>query len=349
MKTKKKRIGDKPGTLVYTGNRTEVTSSITLIKYNSTNYKKIENCKLNQVFNLDTNEIKWVNIDGLTNVDIIESIGKKFSLNPLILEDILSTNQRPKVDEYKNSLYIVAKMLYLDKNTYEIKKEQVSFVLCNDYIFTFQEYKGDVFDNVRNQIKADKGEIRDLKSDYLLYALLDSIVDSYFDVLEEIEDKIDEIEDSLMDNPSNDTLQNIYKLKRAMLLLRNTIWPTRTMVSTLIKFKIPQIKDETNLFLRDLQDHTYQLIDTLDIYRESLSGMLDTYLSSISNKTNDIMKFLTIFSTIFIPLTFITGIYGMNFSHMPGINYKHAMPIFYLISIILTFSMLLYFRKKKWL
>ncbi|MEW9097311.1 MAG: magnesium/cobalt transporter CorA [Clostridiaceae bacterium] len=349
IKSRKSKIGTAPGTLVHVGEHVSDDIKITRISYNEENFNKavyedIEKC----LSSCRDDSINWINIDGLDSIETISYIGKRFNIHPLILEDILNTTQRPKIDIDNNYIYIVIKMLYYDKSIKEIKSEQVSLIILENYVLSFQEFRGDVFDDLRRRLERDKSNIRAKGTDYLAYSLIDSIVDSYFDIIESIGNSIDTIEDTLMSNPSKKTLDDIYKLKRELIFLRNSIWPLREVLSKLVKSEYKLIEDKTVMFLRDVYDHTIEIVDIIETYRDILSGMLDTYLSSVSNKTNEIMKVLTIFSTIFIPLSFLTGIYGMNFEYMPELKFKHGYLIFWVITITCILAMVDYFRRKKW-
>ncbi|SKA73350.1 magnesium transporter [Clostridium sp. USBA 49] len=345
-----KKIGESPGTLVYNGEYKTDEIKLTMIKYNKDFYEKIDLNDIKECFDDNNKEyIKWVNIEGLHDVSIIQEIGTKFSLHPLMLEDIVNVSQRPKIDDYENYILVIIKMVYYNEHIREIVTEQVSFVLIDNYIFSFQEFEGDVFDEVRERIKTAKGNIRKQGVDYLLYSLIDSIVDSYFFILEEIGDYSEKIEIQLMENPKKEVLHNIYDLKREMIYLSNSIWPLREVVGNLTRTDSILIKENTKVYLRDVHDHIIQIVDIIESYRDIFSGMLDTYLSSISNKTNEVMKILTIFSSIFIPLTFLAGIYGMNFKYFPELNFVWAYPAFWLVTIIIIITMIKYFKNKKWL
>lgn len=349
IKSRRSKIGSAPGTLVHVGERHSKNVKITLIKYNKDSFNKIiyddiEKC----LAAINESDVNWINIDGLHDIDVIEKIGGNFNLHPLILEDILNTTQHPKIDIDDNYIYVVIKMLYYDKNVKEIKSEQISLVILQNYILSFQEFEGDVFNDLRRRLEQNKSNIRSRGTDYLAYSLIDCTVDSYFDIIESIGDSIDIAEDILMANPSNEILNDIYKLKREMIFLRNSVWPLREVLGKLVKSDYGLIQDQTIMYLRDVYDHTIQIMDIIETYRDILSGMLDTYLSSISNKTNEVMKILTVFSTIFIPLSFLTGIYGMNFEHMPELGFKYGYLIFWGITITCILLMINYFRRKKW-
>lgn len=345
-----KKVGTAPGSLIHTGKYKNDKIDITLIEYNKDIHHRKKLNNIEECFNLrNSDTVKWVNIEGLSDISIIEKIGKEFKLHPLMLEDILNTSQRPKMDDYDDYIFIVLKMLYYNENTNEISSEQLSFVYVDNYVFTFQEFDGDVFDGIRERLETAKGNIRKLGADYLIYGLIDSIVDSYFIILEKIGDRTEDIEQELMENPKKEVLQSIYKLKREMIFLNNSIWPLRELVSGLARTESPVFDKNTSIYFRDVYDHIIQVIDIIESYRDMVSGMLDTYLSSISNRTNDVMKVLTIFSTMFIPLTFLVGIYGMNFENMPELKWTYGYPIFWLLTIAIIYIMIRYFKRKKWL
>ncbi|NMM63155.1 magnesium/cobalt transporter CorA [Clostridium sp. P21] len=345
-----KKVGSAPGTLVHIGSRFKENSEITFIKYDKETEETFHTNDIDKCFSyIDNKKINWLNIEGLQDVSIIERIGKEFNLHPLLLEDILNTGQRAKIDDYDDCIFIVLKVLTYNKNLKKIKSEQVSFVFVNNCIISFQERDIGVFDNVKNRIKVSNGNIRKLGADYLLYGLIDAVVDSYFVILENFGNKIDSVEDALINNPQKGILKSIHNLKREMLFLRNSIWPLREVVSILVRGDNSRFSENTIVYLRDVYDHIIQIIDTVEVYRDMLSGMLDTYLSSISNKTNDVMKVLTIISTIFIPITFLAGVYGMNFKYIPELEMPYGYGLFWVIVIIITLLMIRYFKKKTWI
>jgi magnesium transporter len=297
----------------------------------------------------DTPTVTWINIDGLHEVGIIEKIGKHFSIHPLILEDILHTGQRPKMEDFEDYIFLVVKMFYYDEKDDEIKMEQVSLLLGSNFVISFQEREGDIFDPIRERIRNHKGRIRMMKADYLGYALLDTIVDNYFIILEKIGEDIENIEEELVTRPTPETLQTIHNLKRELIVLRKSIWPLREVVNSLERGESPLINEATGVYLRDVYDHTIQVIDTIETFRDMVSGMLDIYLSSISNKMNEVMKVLTIIATIFIPLTFVAGIYGMNFEFMPELKWHWGYFAALLVMVAVAVIMVFYFRRKRWL
>lgn len=351
IKKSPKKIGEHPGALIYVGEKYLEKANAEVLEFNKVEFNRQKLNKIEECFEPKlNNSVRWINVNGLHNVEVIEKIGQHFGLHPLILEDILNTGHRVKMDDYDDYIFLVLKMLHFNDKTSEIKSEQVSFILLPDCVFTFQEYNGDAFDNVRERISSGKGNIRKQGADYILYALVDAIVDSYYIILENLGDMTEDVEEKLMDNPDKSVLQSIYTLKRELLFLRNSIWPLRSLVDTLITCDSPLFNSSTNIYFRDIYDHVIQVIDTIETYRDMLSGMLDTYLSSIGNKTNDTMKVLTILSTIFIPITFIAGIYGMNFKYMPPeLQWKYGYPLFWAVNAVITILFVIFFKKKKWI
>ncbi|GJQ58965.1 MAG: magnesium and cobalt transport protein CorA [Candidatus Scalindua sp. AMX11] len=345
-----KKIGLPPGTLIHVGEKRVEKARITIIDYDQTHFQEKEVKSVEECFPFkDKPTVTWINIDGIHQIDIIEKIGKHFNLHPLILEDILNTEQRPKLDDFEEYIFLVLKMPFFDEEKNKIKIEQVSLVLGSNVVISFQEVEGDIFNPVRERIKNGRKRIRESGSDYLVYALIDAIVDNYFSILEKIGDRIEKIEVDLVAEPEEETLYDIHDLKREILFFRKAVWPLREVVSSLGRGELTLIKDTTRVFLRDVHDHTIQVIDTMETFRDMLSGMLDLYLSSISNKTNDVMRVLTIIATIFIPLTFIAGLFGMNFEYMPELRWHWSYPIVLVVLAVIGIFMLFYFRRKKWL
>ena len=350
IKKRSKKAGLPPGTLVHIGEKKSETPKITIMDYDESSFqekeiKTIEECLLFK----DKPTVTWINVDGLHQVEILEKIGECYGFHPLVLEDILNTDQRPKMEDYGDYIYIVLKMLDQGNKNNEIVMEQISLILGPNFVISFQEKEGDVFDPIRERIRNDKGRIRKMGADYLAYALLDSIVDNYFVILEKLGEKIEFLEEKLVTRPTPETLQTIHHLKREMIFLRKAVWPLREVISGLERNESSLIKESTKIYLRDIYDHTIQTIDTIETFRDMVSGMLDIYLSSVSNRLNSVMKVLTIIATIFMPLTFLAGIYGMNFKYMPELEWRWGYPVIWLIMIGIGFFMLLYFRKKKWL
>lgn len=350
IKNKPKKIGLDPGSLVYVGDKEKNPITVTLFDYKSEHFaeKRISNIEELQAYKTSYTR-SWINIDGVHDVNILESIGKLFDIHPLTLEDILNTNQRPKVDEYPNYLYIVLRMFFLDEKDKSLKNEQVSLILTKNFVITFLEDAGDVFDPVRERIKKSGTKMREYGTDYLSYSLIDAIVDSYFHILEKLGEEVEYLEDNIVLNPNKNDIQTIHLLRREMILLRRAIWPLREVISSLQRNEIDFIDEKTRVYLRDVYDHTIQVIDTIESYRDMIVGMLDTYLSSTSNKLNEVMKVLTIISTMFIPLTFLAGVYGMNFKHFPELGFDWMYPWgFWAFTLFLIIGMVIFFKHKKW-
>ncbi|MBW1911674.1 MAG: magnesium/cobalt transporter CorA [Deltaproteobacteria bacterium] len=345
-----RKAGLPPGTPVYTGEKEKETVNISIMDYTESGVTELDALSIEDCFPyLESPTVTWINIDGIHKVDIIEKIGKKMNLHPLILEDIVNPQQRPKMEDLDNCVYIVFKMLQIDAEGTPLKIEQVSLVLGENYVISFHEMQGDVFDPIRNRIRNGKGRIRKMRSDYLAYALMDAVVDNYFSILEHLGDRIEDLENIMMSDPRPEHLQEINRLKRDMIFLRKSVWPLREVISSLEREETSLIQKDTQRYFRDIYDHTIQVMDTVETFRDMLSGMHDTHLSSLSARMNEVMKVLTIIATIFIPLTFISGIYGMNFKFMPELEWRWAYFVVLGIMGLIAFSMLIYFKRKKWL
>jgi len=345
-----KRPGSPPGTLVHSGEKKLEEVRLSLIDYDTT---QIEEKTLSDVTEAlpfkESPTVTWINIDGLHDTSVIERIGKEFDIHPLVLEDILSTQQRPKMEDYENYLYLVLRMIQFDEETQQAQDEQLSVIVGSNYVISFQEQAGDVFDPIRERLRNEKGRIRKMGPDYLTYALIDAIVDHYFTALENYGDVIAEIEEDLFQDREDEPMARIHSLKQEMIYLRKSIWPLREVLSQLSRGESKVFDKDTLIFLRDVYAHTIQVIDTVETYRDLLSGLLDLYLSTLSNRMNEVMKVLTIIATLFIPLTFIAGVYGMNFKYMPELEWRWSYPIVWLVMIVVSAVMLIYFRRKKWL
>ena len=270
-------------------------------------------------------------------------------MHPLVLEDIANTGQRPKMEDFDDYLFVVLRMLRLDEKDDETKTEQISIILGPDFVISFQERQGDVFDIIRERLRSKKGKIRKMGADYLAYSLIDAIIDNYFVILEKRGEIIEDMEDKIITNPRSETLQALHDLKREMIFLRKSVWPLREVINRLERSESPLINKSTFVYLRDVYDHTIQVMDSVDTFRDMLSGMLDIYLSSVSNRMNEVMKVLTIIATIFIPLTLVVGIYGMNFKYMPELDLPWGYPMVYVVMLVISGIMLVYFRRKRWL
>lgn len=346
----KRKIGQIPGSIVYTGDKSKEKLALEVFDYTYENCAELDLKSISDSFIFkDTNSTTWINFNGLNYVNDIEAIGKHYDLHPLVLEDIVNITQRPKIDEYENYIFVVLKMLYYDKDE-KIVSEQVSFILGQNYVISFQESEGDVFDTVRDRLRHGKGRIRTMSSDYLLYTLIDAIVDHYFSVIEILGDKIEDFETAIFSGHANDDVsKEIQNLKREILRVRRVIFPLREVISRIEKNDTNLIQDKTLTYYRDIYDHLIHVTENIDIYREMIWSLMDMYMTSISNKMNEVMKVLTIMASIFIPLTFIAGIYGMNFDYIPELHYKHSYFILWGVMIALFIGMLIYFKRKKWL
>ncbi len=350
IKRRSKKIGMPPGTMVYVGEKKVEAVSFELIDYDADKLQARKLNKIEEAFPFkETPTVTWLNINGLHDVEILDKIGRQYDIHPLILEDILNTDQRPKIEIFDDYLFVVLKMITYNNHRTEFEIEQMSLLLGENYVITFQEREGDMFDPLRERIRSGKGRIRKSGPDYLFYALIDIVTDHYFLVLENTGETLEELEENVLENPRQEIVQKIQHIKRELIFLRRSIWPLREVINYLLREENPLIKKSTAPFFRDLYDHTIQVIDTVETFRDMVSSILDIYLSSVSNKMNEVMKVLTIIATIFIPLTFIVGVYGMNFEYMPELKWHWGYPLVWLVMLIILGGMLFFFRKKKWL
>lgn len=352
---KRKRTSDKAGmppeSLVFVGEQKIEKPVITVYQYDAEHSENRE-YSLDEALAIQTSadKITWFNIEGLHDVDLVHKLCDKFSIPALLIEDILNTSERPKVDIIGDVLFIVLRMLWKDEKSESIITEHMSIVLGKDFILTFQEgVLGDVFDPIRIRLSTGRGKLRKQKIDYLCYELMDAIVDSYFGILETLGDKIEVLEESVLVQPQEELLRELHDLRSDLLSVRRSVWPLRDIINNIQRDDDTYFQKSTNYYLRDLYDHTVQELETIETYWELLSGLQDIYLSSISNRMNEIMKVLTIITTIFIPLTFIAGLYGMNFKFMPELEYRYSYPIVILVMLIITYIMIKIFIKKKWM
>lgn len=344
------KAGMPPGSLVHVGDVLKTESRITLIDYSAEHIEEQAVYAIEEILPYQDKEtITWVNIEGLKNIALIESIGNAFNIHPLVLEDILNTHQRPKFEEYEDYLYIVLKGLSVDSEELSVNYEQISIIVLDNLIFTFKEVEDDLFAPIIKRLKNGKGKIRNLGTDYMTYAILDMIVDQNFVLLETLDEILDSIEDELLTNPTAGTLTSIQRIKRELISIRRSVLPVRDMLNAIIRSDSALIHERVHIYLRDVYDHALRISESIESYRDILSGLMDIYVSSVSNKMNEIMKILTVFASIFIPLTFIAGIYGMNFEYMPELRWKWAYPVLWIAFITIPVVLLVYFRKKKWL
>lgn len=336
-----------PGSLIYTGKGEKQNQRLVLTTYNNEVFERQEIGSVKDLLQEKRDVVKWLDVIGIANIETVQDICRDLGIHPLAQEDILNTSQNPKAEDYESFLFMVTKNIFFDGEGI-LDTEQICLVLFNDTVVTFQEYDNDSFQYIHQRLEEGK-TLRRNGSDDLIYALIDSIIDNYFVVLEAIGDEIDQVEDQLLEKPEKEVLNRIYNLKRELIFFRNILWPTRNLTSELARGEFEAIDQKTIIYFRDIYDHVIQMIDIVETYRDICSGMLDTYLSSIGYKTNEVMKILTVFSTIFIPLTFLAGVYGMNFRYFPELDWKLGYFGFWGISALITVFMLRFLRNKGWL
>ena len=336
---------------MHTGEKRHEEVKLSVINYDEVNFQEKTINSIEEVFSFRREpSITWLNVDGVHQPEIIEQVGKSFGLHPLVAEDIASTGQRPKMEDFDDYIFVVLRMLMFDEKENETKTEQVSILFGRDFVVSFQERAdGDVFDPIRERLRSNKGKIRKMGADYLAYSLIDAIVDNYFVILEKLGETIEDVEDKLVTNPTSETLHKIHDLKREMIFLRKSVWPLREVINKLGRSESELINASTCVYMRDVYDHTIQVMDAVETFRDMLSGMLDIYLSSLSNRMNEVMKVLTVISTIFIPLTFVVGLYGMNFRHMPELEQTWGYPAILILMFAVALLMVVFFRRRKWM
>lgn len=345
----KEKIGQPPGTLIHTGEKLIHEPIITIIDYNQLEYNENESVSWELCTPSERTDItRWIHVQGIHDIEMIQKIGSNFEIHPLILEDILHTQQRPKAEILSDSIYIAIRAFKYDNNEI-LDSEQISFLIGNGFLVSFQESGRNLFGQIKGRISKELGRIRKGSSDYLAYALIDLIIDQYFVILDIISDRIETIEDEVIKFPTSDILHEIHILKRNMITLKRNVWPIREILSRLFREDSNLIEDTTHVYLRDLNDHIIQINDLVETYREILTGIMDIYLSSVSNKLNEVMKVLAVISTIFIPLTLFASIYGMNFRVMPELDFPWSYPILLVGMLILGITLAVYFKRKRWI
>ena len=345
-----RKAGLPPGTPVHLGERKSDTTRLTLLHYDEQRAVEQEMKTAQECLALrDSPGVSWINITGLHEVETLAQFGDAFGLHPLVLEDILNTDQRPKLEDYGEYLYIVIKRLGNGAPANEISTEQISLILGRNLVISFLESDSGVFNVVKDRILNNRGRIRRLGADYLAYTLMDAVVDNYFAIFEKLGERIEILQETIISRPTPASLQTLHALKRELLFLRKSVWPLREVVSGLQRGDSTLIHKDTWFYLRDVYDHTIHVIDTIETYRDMLASMMDIYLSSLSIRLNEVMKVLTIIATIFMPLTFIVGLYGMNFQHMPELSWRWGYPLVLLVMAGVTAGMLVFFRRKKWI
>jgi magnesium transporter len=349
FKPRAKKVGQPPGTLIYIGEKAKKTTSLTLIQYSEDHYEETKLPKFDHCLILDDPQtVTWLNVNGLSHIAGLEKLGECFGLHPLVLEDILNTDQHPKMEDYGDYLYLVLRLLEAPDGQEGQASNQLSLILGKNFVITLHEAEEDLFAPIRERLKA-RGRIRRAGADFLAYALVDLIVDQYFLIMERLGEVMEDLEEELVDQPSPPTLHRIHTLKRETILLRRSVWPLREVLSRLQRRESPLIRESTGVYFKDVYDHVIQVMDSIETVRDMLSGMLDVYLSSVSHRLNEIMKVLTIIATIFIPLTFISGLYGMNLEgFFPPKEVYWGFGSVVAISLLLGISMLFWFRKKGW-
>ena len=345
------KSGMRPGSLVHVGTVPVTSSRMTVLDYNPEKIEQAECASVQEILRYkDTKTITWVLIEGLANVDLIQSIGTNFGIHDLVLEDILNTHQRPKFEEYDDHLFIVLKCLLPGKDRYSVDYEQISLLMLRNFVFVFKEKTDTLFAPLQQRIINSRGRFRSLGSDYLTYTILDTIIDQNFIALDALDETVTELEDSLLElEPTREALYRIQRLKKQIIGMRRHLSPVRELMAAMLRSESQLIDQKTQIYLRDVSDHVIRVIESIELYRDTLTVLLDIYLSSVNNKMNQIMKVLTVFASIFIPLTFITGIYGMNFENMPELHWKWAYPVLWGVFVTVTLVLLVYFKKKKWL
>ena len=345
------KAGLPPGAIVHVGDVHQAEIKISVINYNINGIEEYTDVSVEQLLEYKRGDVvTWVLIEGLSDAALIGRIGDLFDIHPLVIEDILTTHQRPKFEEYDHYLYIVLKSLISNSEQFSVKDEQISILVLDGLVFTFKEKSDELFLPVIQRIKTSKGHFRRMGTDYLTYAILDIIVDNLFVLIDELDETTLALEDSLMtDDPTRMTLILIQRLKRELIYIRKFVSPLRELMGGMLRSDSELINEKTHIYLRDVSDHAIRIIESIESYQNILAGLLDIYISSISNKMNEVMKVLTVFASIFIPLTFIAGIYGMNFTNMPELHWKWGYPAIWSVFITITVGLLVYFKKKRWL
>lgn len=349
LKMRSQKAGLPPGSLVHIGEVQPCNIKISLLEYSENELIEEDNVSLETCLKRsEASRMTWIQVEGVYDTSIIDAIGSHFHLHSLILEDVVNTTQRAKLDTYQDQVFIVMRLLKYSEETHDLKDEQVSIVFGPNYLITFLENEENILKPIKERLRQGSNRLRTKGPDYLAYALLDLVVDQYFVVLEKVDIDLDHLEEELEHFPQSNTIGKIQKAKREMIFLRKSIWPMREVVSRFQRLEQPLVNASTQVYLRDVYDHLVQTIDIIEGFRDVVAGMMDIYLSNINIRMNEIMKVLTIVSTIFVPLTFISSLYGMNFQHMPELYFKWGYPIVLIVMACIAIGMLLFFRHKKW-
>jgi len=352
--TRKKKVSQKtglpPGSMVFIGDKHEEAPELTIIDYDASKFEVNTKATLQDaLMRKETNPVSWINIDQLHDVELMEKLGSHYEIHPLLMEDILNTDLRPKVEDEDDYVMLSLKMLQYEEQTDNLTTDQVSLILGKNYVISFREKPDNIFEPIINRLSSSKGSIRSRGADYLFYALTDVIVDNYFTIIENIGNQLEKLEDRIFNHPGEDALQEIHRIKGDLLQLRKITYPIRESMRKLENDDIELIEDKTRKYFTDIYEHIVQIIETIESYREVVSGLKDLYLSSISYRMNKVMQVLTIIATIFIPLTFLVGVYGMNFENMPELHWKYAYFVLWGIMISIVVILFWYFKKKKWI
>ena len=345
-----KEVGAPPGTIVYTGPERRAPVTMRLHVFDEDTLEHIEPCTMDEIRRQRAEGRVWIDVEGVHDVDLLRALGTEFGLHALTLEDIARPGQRPKIESYEGYAYVVVRMMRWLEDDQRVEEEQVSIILGNDFVLSFQEKPGDVFDPVRHRLMNPQSGMRTASVDYLLYRLLDVVVDNYFIVMEKLGERVEALDTLVM---SGDDWRNglalIHGMKQETLLLRRSVWPLREVVAQLERGDHPLIKPATRIYFRDVYDHTIEVIDTIESVRDLISGMLDVHLTIVNNRMSEVMKVLTIITTLFVPLTFIVGIYGMNFDFMPELRERWGYPSVWAVMVAITIGQLFFFRRKGWI
>lgn len=349
LKSREESDGKSPGSLIFIGDQKMDSAKVRLIDYDSVSLTEKELKDIHSESHLkNTPTVTWLNISGLHDLEMIQNIGKVFDLHPLVLEDLLNTGQRPKVEEFEGYIFIVLKMVHFDKETQTILNEQLSIILGKNFLLTFQEQPREIFAPIRERIKKQKSRLRKTGTDYLAYALMDTVVDNYIFSIENLGEKIEDLEEDVLNNPDTEVMEKINSFKREINYIRKSIRPAKEAIYRISRLDSELIQEQTLPFLTDLEDLASQAAEAIETYRDLLTDQLNLYNSVIANRMNDIMKVLTIFAAIFIPLTFIAGIYGTNFEYLPELKYKYSYFIFWAVMIAVATALIVYFKRKNW-
>lgn len=350
IKKRSKKAGLPPGTPVHIGEQLSQKTRISAFIFDSDNFQESDSHDVQSIIALrDPSKVLWLNVDAVHDIRIIEQIGAAFQLHPLVLEDIANTDQRAKIEDYDDHLYVVVRQLSYDQGADEVLAEQISIIIAKNVVLTFGEREGDLFNAVRERIRFARGKIRAMQADYLVYRLIDAIVDHYFVVIETLGERLDKLEDRLIEDTSPTALQDIHRLKREIMFVRRSVWPLREVLTNLAHDESELISEQTEIYFRDVHDHTIQVIETIETYRDTANGLMDLYQSNVNLKLNNVMKVLTVISTIFLPLTFIAGVWGMNFVNMPELYFQYGYFGALALMTLVGSAMYLTFKKRDWL